>query len=55
MDINILRSAATVAAFVAFLGVCFWAWSKGQARAFEEAAQLPFAEEAPVTGGKERS
>lgn len=45
MDINILRSAATVAAFLAFVGVCLWAWSKGRSGAFSEAAMLPFREE----------
>ncbi len=45
MDINTLRSAATVAAFLAFVGVCFWAWSKGRSRDFSEAAMLPFREE----------
>jgi cytochrome c oxidase cbb3-type subunit 4 len=55
MDINILRSAATVAAFIAFLGVCIWAWSRGRSSAFEEAAQLPFQEEATTALGEVRS
>ena len=46
MDINTLRSVATLVCLVAFLGIVRWAWSCRQAMAFEEAAQLPFADEA---------
>lgn len=45
MDINTLRSVATLVCFVTFLGIVRWAWSRRQAMAFEEAAQLPFADE----------
>ena len=40
-DINTLRSAATVASFVTFLGIVAWAWSRRNARDFEEASNLP--------------
>jgi cytochrome c oxidase cbb3-type subunit 4 len=33
----------TVLSFAAFLGIVAWAYSKRRARAFEEAAQAPFA------------
>ncbi|MCX7240915.1 MAG: cbb3-type cytochrome c oxidase subunit 3 [Burkholderiales bacterium] len=42
MDINTLRSVATVASFVTFIGIVWWAWSKRRASDFEEAANLPF-------------
>ena len=45
LDINALRSVATLVCFVAFLGIVRWAWSRRQAMAFEEAAYLPFADE----------
>jgi cytochrome c oxidase cbb3-type subunit 4 len=38
-----LGSVTTVLAFVAFLGVVAWAYSKRRRAAFEEAANAPFA------------
>ena len=45
MDINTLRSVITVLSFALFLGIVFWAWSAKRKAAFDEAAQLPFADE----------
>ena len=42
IDINTLRSAATVASFVTFIGIVWWAWSKRRTDDFSEAAKLPF-------------
>ncbi len=42
MDINTLRSLATVASFVIFIAIFWWAWSKRRAEDFAEAANLPF-------------
>jgi cytochrome c oxidase cbb3-type subunit 4 len=42
MDINTLRSMATVISFAGFIGIVWWAWSKRRASDFEEAARLPF-------------
>ena len=42
MDINTLRSIVIVAAFVTFICIVAWAWSRRNAASFEEAAQLPF-------------
>ena len=36
------RSLATVVSFVTFMGIVAWAWSRRNARDFEEAANLPF-------------
>jgi len=42
IDINILRSIATVASLVVFIGIWVWAWSKRRSAEFTEAANLPF-------------
>jgi len=41
MDINDMRSAITVLAFLSFVGIVIWAWSGKRKAAFEEAARLP--------------
>ncbi|WP_300453335.1 cbb3-type cytochrome c oxidase subunit 3 [Accumulibacter sp.] len=47
MDINDLRSIVTVVSLLTFLGVVWWAYGvKGNKQRFEEAAQLPFLDEA---------
>jgi cytochrome c oxidase cbb3-type subunit 4 len=45
MDLNDLRAAATVFVFVAFIAVCLWAYSGKRKSRFDEAANLPFAED----------
>jgi len=45
MDINDLRSIATVLAFATFVGIVWWAYGKGARKGFEEAANLPFADD----------
>ena len=45
MDINTLRSIATILIFIAFLGVCFWVFKIKRKEDFEEAANLPFADD----------
>ncbi|HEX5865678.1 MAG TPA: CcoQ/FixQ family Cbb3-type cytochrome c oxidase assembly chaperone [Casimicrobiaceae bacterium] len=44
MDINDLRVVITVLAFVAFVGIVFWAYSRKRKHEFDEAASLPFTE-----------
>jgi len=47
MDINDLRSLMTVFSLLTFLGIVWWAYGlKGNKRNFDEAAMLPFSEEA---------
>ncbi len=47
MDINDLRSAMTVISLITFLGIVWWAYGvKSNQRRFDEAANLPFADEA---------
>ncbi len=45
MDINTLRALATLFAAIAFLSICFWAYSSRRKADFDEAAALPFADE----------
>ena len=45
MDINDLRSIATVISLLTFLGIVAWAWSKRNQSNFDEAARLPFNED----------
>jgi cytochrome c oxidase cbb3-type subunit 4 len=42
IDITTLRVAATVVCFALFIGIVIWAYSRRNARDFQEAARLPF-------------
>ena len=52
MDINTLRSVTTVVSFLVFVGIMAWAWSKRRSADFEEAANLPFVQDATVRGDR---
>ena len=57
MDINDLRGISTVLVMIAFIGVCAWAYSSKSKAKFDEAANLPFAddqEEIKQEKGEER-
>jgi cytochrome c oxidase cbb3-type subunit 4 len=45
MDINDFRSLQTVLAFIAFIGIVLWAYSKRRKKSFDDAANLPFADD----------
>ncbi|WP_369602371.1 cbb3-type cytochrome c oxidase subunit 3 [Hahella sp. SMD15-11] len=45
MDINTLRGIITILVMITFIGLVIWAWSKRNKADFDEAAQLPFADE----------
>lgn len=45
MDINDFRVVATVLVTLAFLGVSWWAFSPRRKKQFDDAANLPFADE----------
>ncbi len=45
MDINVLRSIVTVAAFGLFVVILVWAFRPSRKAAFDDAAQLPFRSE----------
>lgn len=46
MDINDLRGLATITTMVAFGAIVIWAYSGKRKSKFDEAANLPFADEA---------
>jgi cytochrome c oxidase cbb3-type subunit 4 len=50
VDINDVRSAVTVVSMLLFIGITAWVWQRERRHAFEEAAQLPFADDAPQGG-----
>ncbi|MEY4589310.1 MAG: hypothetical protein RL497_1386 [Pseudomonadota bacterium] len=50
LDINFLRSLSPVFVMIAFAGVCWWAYSPSRRKQFDEAANLPFADESQDTG-----
>lgn len=45
MDINTLRGISTILVAIAFAAICWWAFSPKRKQKFEEAANLPFADE----------
>jgi len=45
MDINTVRGLITILMIVTFLSLVVWAYSKKQKQPFDEAANLPFADE----------
>ncbi len=48
------RSIVTVASFISFIGIIWWAYSGRRKQDFAEAAQLPFADEMNTAGTEER-
>ena len=45
MDLNDIRAWHTVLLLILFLGIVYWAYSKRRKKSFDEAANLPFADE----------
>ncbi len=45
MDVNTLRSIITLVCFLAFIGIVWWAYGRGRKKRFDEAANLPFADD----------
>lgn len=45
IDIGLLRGIGTALVFIAFTCVTLWAYSGKRAKAFDDAANLPFADE----------
>jgi cytochrome c oxidase cbb3-type subunit 4 len=59
MDIGTLRGLGTALVLIAFIGVTLWAYSSRRKKDFDEAANLPFADDTQtetrdekVSGGK---
>ncbi|WP_263139479.1 cbb3-type cytochrome c oxidase subunit 3 [Pseudomonas sp. RIT-PI-AD] len=53
MDIGTLRGLGTVLVFVAFIGVVFWAYNGKRKSSFDEAANLPFADDETQTHARD--
>lgn len=45
MDVMDLRAVITVVSFLVFIGIFIWAYSGRQKKRFDEASQLPFADD----------
>ena len=52
-DADTLSSVITVVWFLAFIGLCLWAWSGRRRKDFDAAARLPF-DETDAGAGDER-
>jgi cytochrome c oxidase cbb3-type subunit 4 len=52
MIFTLIDSVWTIVVMVVFVGIVLWAWSSKRARDFDEAANLPFTEDKPVTREK---
>lgn len=55
MDINTWRGISTILVAIVFIGICWWAFSPKRKKKFEEAANLPFADEQPQKKSDEQS
>jgi cytochrome c oxidase cbb3-type subunit 4 len=55
MDINTLRSISPILVLLAFIGVCWWAFSPKRRKRFEEAANLPFTDDEPLKNDEKKS
>ena len=54
MDITTLRSLVTLTLLLVFVGIVAWAWSGRNRQRFDEAARLPFDDDATTGEGAER-
>ncbi len=45
VELNDIRAWHTLLLLILFLGIVFWAYSKRRKKSFDEAANLPFADE----------
>ena len=50
MDINTFRALSTVLVAIAFMGICWWAFSPKRREKFRQASELPFADEKKNVG-----
>ena len=45
MDQGTMQGIGTILAMIAFLGICWWAFSRHKKKDFDEASRLPFDDE----------
>ena len=55
MDQGTLQGIGTILTMIAFLGVCWWAYSGRKKKDFDEAAQLPFVDDIKSSQGEDNS
>ncbi|MGX5219248.1 MULTISPECIES: CcoQ/FixQ family Cbb3-type cytochrome c oxidase assembly chaperone [Pseudomonas] len=55
MEIGTIRGIGTAVVFIAFLGLLLWAYSSRRKSDFDEAANLPFADEPKPSERDEQS
>ena len=53
MDINLIRSLLSVAAFAAFVGIVWWAYGASRRSRFELDALLPFSDDEDEKGARQ--
>jgi cytochrome c oxidase cbb3-type subunit IV len=52
MDFTLIQSLWSIVILVTFIGIVLWAYSSKRKSAFDEAARLPFDDDAPGGGDK---
>ncbi len=52
-DIGTIRGIGTAVVFIAFVAVVLWAYSSKRKSSFDEAANLPFADEQPSSASQQ--
>ena len=55
IDVGTLRGLGTALVMIAFVGVTLWAYSSKRKSGFDEAANLPFADEPTATTSDEKA
>ena len=55
MDIGMIRGIGTTVVFIAFIGVVLWAYNSKRKSSFDEAANLPFADDIPANKRDEQA
>lgn len=53
MDAGLIGSIVTVVFFLLFIGIVWWAYHRENRKRFDEAARLPFEEDAPTHAGRQ--
>lgn len=54
MDIDLIRGILTTVIFVAFVGICVWAWSSRRKTDFDASAALPLEKDTIVNNEQEK-
>lgn len=53
MEAGLISSVVTVVFFLLFIGIVWWAYHRGNRKRFDEAARLPFEEDADEREGRQ--